>query len=195
MNASDLFMKKFCFCLSILILSISAQSQSSKPAPYPSFIPKGFTLLDSAYGDLNKDAYKDMVLILRNDAEQNNADTTRPLLLLAGTANGLYNLMERNDHVVLCAGCGGVMGDPYQGITIKGGYFSIEHYGGSSWRWTRIITFKYDSTTKKFKLHRDAGVSFHASEPDKQKETVHNKKDFGKLFFSQFNQNDIWKDQ
>lgn len=179
--------------LIFLFLSISliAKSQQTKPAPYPSFIPKGYTLLDSASGDLNRDAYKDMVLILKNDAEQVNSDTTRPLLLLAGGADGLYKLHEQNDNVVLCAGCGGVFGDPYRGITIRHGYFSIEHYGGSGWRWTRIITFKFDTTAKRFKLHRDAGVSFHTSNPNKQKEMMYRKQDFGKVFFTQFS-NDYW---
>lgn len=33
--------------------------------------------------------------------------------------------------------------NPYSGLTIKNGYFSVEHYAGSAWRWTRIPTFKY----------------------------------------------------
>ena len=183
-------MKKVKFCFFLLMFHFLAQSQSG-PAPYRAFIPKGFSLLDSASGDLNKDAIKDLVLILKNDAEERNGDTTRPLLLLAGKGNGLFTLLARNDHVVLCASCGGVFGDPYEGITIKNGYFSIEHYGGSNWRWTRIITFKYDVATKNFKLHRDGGVSFHTSEPDKQTETFHNKKYYGNLLFTQFT-NENW---
>lgn len=179
----------FSFCL--LLFSISAQSQT-KWAPYPSFIPKGYSVLDSASGYLNKDAYKDLVLILKINNEDDNKDTTRPLLLLAGRADGLYMQLEKNNNVVLCAGCGGVLGDPYTGITIKNGFFSIEHYGGSNWRWSRIITFKYDTATKKFKLHRDAGVSFHTSQPNKQKTEVYNKEQYGKLLFTDY-KNDNWE--
>ena len=78
------------------------------------------------------------------------------------------------------------MGDPFQGITIKRGYFSVEHYGGSSWRWTKIITFKYDTRTSEFRLHRDAGESFHASAPEKVKITVSRKEEYGKLPFTQY---------
>ncbi len=183
-------MKNVLFCFCLILTGFAAQSQT-KAVPYTSFIPKGYTLLDSATGNLNKDAHKDMVLILRNNAEKINSDTTRPLLLLAGKGNGLFTLMERNDHVVLCAGCGGVFGDPYRGITVKNGYFSIEHYGGSGWRWTRIITFKWDTATERFKLHRDAGVSFHTSDPNKQEEMTYRKQDFGKIFFNEFN-NEYW---
>jgi hypothetical protein len=80
-----------------------------------------------------------------------------------------------------------VFGEPFEGITIKNGYFSIEHYGGSNWRWTRIITFKYDSTLKTFLLHRDAGVSYHTSVPGKQETVLHNRIDFGKLKFVDYN--------
>jgi hypothetical protein len=107
-------------------------------------IPADFTILDSASGDINKDGVRDLVIILRNKYETFNTDTTRPLLLLEGNLKRRYKLLARNDSVVLCMGCGGVHGDPYQGITVKSGYFSIEHFGGSGWRWTRIITFKYD---------------------------------------------------
>ena len=52
------------------------------------FIPSEFTILDSASGDLNKDGINDLVLILRNNYEMLNSDTTRSLLLLQGNKVG-----------------------------------------------------------------------------------------------------------
>jgi hypothetical protein len=93
--------------------------------------------------------------------------------------------------VVLCKGCGRIFGDPYDGITIRKGYFSIEHYGGSSWRWTRIITFKYDLKSRNFKLHKDAGVSYHNTEEDMKFDPIINNKDrYGKQLFTEF-RNDL----
>ncbi|MGZ8552234.1 MAG: hypothetical protein ACXWV8_02435 [Chitinophagaceae bacterium] len=158
-----------------------------------SLLPGGFTILDSASGDINRDGKKDWLIILRNDNEEVNADTTRPLLLLLGSDNGKYQLSERNDSIVLCRNCGGSFGDPYAGITVKNNFFSIEHYGGSSWRWTRIITFKYDIKRKQFVLHRDAGISYHNSDPGKTTQNIHNKQDFGKMLFSKFSYNKIWR--
>ena len=126
------------------------------------------------------------MVILKNNQEDINADTTRPLLLLIGHGKGLYKLVERNDSIVLCKGCGGMFGDPYAGITIKNGFFSIEHYGGSNWRWTRIITFKYDIKLKQFVLHRDAGESYHTFDPNKTTRNIYNKEDFGQLLFSKY---------
>jgi hypothetical protein len=87
---------------------------------------------------------------------------------------------------VLCYNCGGVFGDPYEGLAIKNGYFSVEHYGGSSWRWTRIITFKYHDAKKAWYLHRDAGISYHTSDPDTETESVYNQADYGKLNFEEY---------
>ncbi len=158
----------------------------------PAFIPAAYSILDSASGDINKDGKKDLVLILKSKEEEMKVDTSRPLLLLAGDGKGSYKLEERNDSIVLCRGCGGAFGDPYAGITIKNGFFSIEHYGGSSWRWTRIITFRYDSKLKQYILHRDAGDSFHTSDPDKSKLHIYNKEDFGKLLFRKYTYSKSW---
>ena len=154
------------------------------------FIPKGFTLLDSASGDLNKDGIKDLLLILKNNTEVEMSDTTRPLFILHGTKNNTYTLVARNDHAVLCQACGGVFGDPYDDLVIKNNFFSIEHYGGSNWRWTRIITFKYDLITKQYVLHRDASVSYHTSDPDKTTESAYRKKEYDILPFTKYNYND-----
>jgi hypothetical protein len=164
-----------------------AQSQT-----LASFIPDGFSILDSASGDINKDGRKDLLVILKNNVEETNGDTTRPLLILTGSGTGLYDLSGRNDSVVLCKACGGIFGDPYAGMTVKNSFFSIEHYGGSNWRWTRIITFRYDVKLKQVLLHRDAGDSFHTSDPTKTTTNIYNKEDFGKLLFSNYSYGKGW---
>src|SRR4249920_3850882 len=142
------------FGLFSFVTNLSGQSKG-----LASFIPADFSILDSASGDINKDGKKDLLVILKNNLEETNGDTTRPLLILLGNEKGFYNLSGRNDRVVLCKSCGGVFGDPYAGITVKNNFFSIEHYGGSNWRWTRIITFRYDLRSKQVLLHLDAGDS------------------------------------
>ena len=177
---------KFSLSLLALIICEGIWGQSMSSQTLASYIPKDYSILDSAQGDLNGDGYKDWVLILKSKYEEFNTDTTRPLLLLLGTKRGVYTLFAKNDSVVLCKGCGGVFGDPYEGITVKKGYFEIHHYGGSNWRWTRNISFKYNSITKGFLLHRDSGISYHTSDPNKSKTTIINKKDFDKLPFSKY---------
>lgn len=154
------------------------------------FIPAGYSLLHSATGDLNLDTYPDMLLVLKSEAEDTiesyDKQTPRPLIILLGQQDGTYKLGGRSDHVVLCGGCGGIYGDPYVGLTIKDGYFSAEHYGGSNWRWTRIITFKYNKDDSKWYLHKDGGDSYHISNPDKVETEVKTTKDFGKVLFQDY---------
>ena len=174
------------------VFSIVCHQADAQAGGWQHLVPLGFTILDSASGDLNRDGLKDYVVILKSDHEEKNGDTTRPLLLITGRAGGSFQLAERNDHVIMCKNCGGVFGDPYAAIVIKNNYFSIEHYGGSNWRWTRVITFRYDAKTKNFLLHRDAGTSWHTSENKKPAEHVYRKEDFGKKVFSRYNNEAGW---
>jgi hypothetical protein len=171
------------------------EARKSQAGSYDPFIPEGYEVLGSAEGDLNKDEYIDAVLALKMIGEADVPDpydnpAKRPLLLLLGNADYGYSEAARNDNVVLCQACGGVFGDPYDGITIKDGYFSVEHYGGSNWRWSRIITFKWDAEKKDWFLHKDGGVNYHTSDPDKVEEEVKTVKDFGVVPFGKFNYED-----
>jgi hypothetical protein len=153
--------------------------------------PKGYTVLDSASGDLNRDAHPDFILVYKKSQESDDMDnpSPRPLLLYLGQADKTYQLASSNDKVVLCSQCGGVMGDPYSALAVKNGFFTVEHMGGSSWRWTRFITFKYNTKDKKWYLHKDGGEYFHASEPEKSETKIKTSKDFGKILFEQFDYN------
>lgn len=170
--------------------------QPAVPAEISNQLPKGYEILDATSGDLNKDALPDWVIILKKPNEDKTSDVVdhpekRPLLLFTGTANHHFKLMARNNNAVYCVNCGGMMGDPFQAVTIKNGYFSVEHYGGSGWRWTRIITFKYNPADKQWYLYKDGGESFHASDPDNSKTKVLTQKNFGKVAFERF---DIYKE-
>jgi hypothetical protein len=168
----------------------------SLPSSLAQFIPEGYTALDTTSGDLNLDLYPDMIMVLKKNGEDTTSDVSehpekRPLLILIGQPDLSYQLAARNDNTVYCIDCGGMMGDPFMDVVIKKGYFSVEHYGGSGWRWTRTVTFKYSPTENYWYLHKDGGDSFHVSEPDKITTKVRTTKDFGNVPFDSF---DIYKE-
>ena len=105
------------FC--IFFIGYKSIAQPKKYQSFQSFIPKGFTVLDTACGDLNQDGNTDIVLIL-----ESKETGVRPLLLLEGDGKGKYSLFARNDVVVLRESDGGMCCDPYQHITIKKEFFS-----------------------------------------------------------------------
>ncbi|HTF04008.1 MAG TPA: hypothetical protein VK826_08280 [Bacteroidia bacterium] len=167
-------------------MKMTRPSQESMSELFKRIIPAGWELMDTMTGNLNRDAYLDMLVILKNPAEDSMTEMVRPLLVLIGNADGVFNVAARNDSVVLCKGCGGIFGDPYDGMAIRNGYFSIEHYGGSNWRWTRVMTFKYNNDKQAWFLSRDAGIDYHTSEPDKETESVFNKESYGKQNFTEY---------
>ena len=176
--------------------AVSAKTNVEDSSFLTQFVPEGYKVLYTASGDLNLDQYPDMILVLKKDGEETTSNVVdhpekRPLLILLGQADNTYKLAARNDNAVYCVDCGGMMGDPFMQVVIKNGYFSIEHYGGSTWRWTRIITFKYSSADNYWYLHKDGGDSFHASDPENVTTKVRTTKDFGKVPFDKF---DIYKE-
>lgn len=161
------------------------------------FVPKNYSVLGSESGDLNLDGINDYILVLKKDDEEilsNVVDNPerRPLLILLRNKNNKLQLVKRNDNTVYCVDCGGMMGDPFTGITIKNGYFSVEHYGGSAWRWTKIITYKYSKQENEWFLYKDSSEGFHASESEKVGSKIRTTKDFGKIKFEDF---DIYKEE
>lgn len=203
-------MKNIIILLSIVFLSatisfgqkakkttIKSETLAALPDELKEFVPTGFSFLGGEKGNLNLDKFPDVVLVLKKDNEKETSDVIdnpekRPLLILLGQANKTYKLAARNDKTVYCVDCGGAFGDPFDSISIANGNFSINHYGGSAWRWTRFITYKYSPVDKNWYLFRDGSESFHASEPDKVKTTIKTVKNFGKVAFEKF---DIYKEE
>lgn len=159
-------------------------------------LPEGYTILDTATGDLNKDDLDDLIVLYRKINEEETSDVVdnpekRPLAIYLGVGLDTFRLAALNENVAYCYDCGGMMGDPYQAIVIKNGYFTVEHYGGSGWRWTRYVTFKYSPKEGMWYLYKDGGDSFHAGEPEKVTTNVMTVSDFGVVPFEEYT---IYKD-
>jgi hypothetical protein len=190
------------FSFSTLLLALTSPPQAPH-APAPALptairraLPAGYTVLDAARGDLNRDALLDWLVVLHSPDEQKTSDvidhpTKRPLLVFVGGAGGTYTLAARSDNAVYCVDCGGIMGDPFMGLAIKKGYFTVEHYGGSAQRWTRYVTFRYDPAARTWLLHRDGHEHFHATDPEHGTTTATTAKDFGRVPLTKF---DIYKE-
>jgi hypothetical protein len=185
-------------CLNVLSLLVPLQAPTAPalPAAIRRALPAGYVVLAAERGDLNRDAFPDWVVVLNKPNEKQTSDviehpTKRPLLLFVGGAGGTYTSASRSDNAVYCVDCGGMMGDPFVGLAIKKGYFTVEHYGGSAQRWTRYITFRYDAATRTWLLHRDGSERFHALDPEHATTTATTAKNFGRVPLAKF---DIYKE-
>jgi hypothetical protein len=186
----------------LLLLAFAGPPQAPRnpapplPAAIRRALPTGYTVLDAARGDLNRDAVPDWLVVLHRPDEAKTSDvvshpTKRPLLLFVGSVGGTYTLAARADNAVYCVDCGGIMGDPFMGLAIKKGYFTVEHYGGSAQRWTRYVTFRYEPASRTWLLHRDGSEHFHALDPEHGTTTATTAKNFGRVPLATF---DIYKE-
>lgn len=103
------------------------------------FVPMGWTVIDSAFGDLNHDKLDDLALVIQLtdsvslvEDEDGYADTviTQPRILILAFYNkieGKYNLVLQNNSFILCHDNPG-MEEPFQSISIKKGVLNIDFF-------------------------------------------------------------------
>src|SRR5215475_4037785 len=100
-------------------LMTAAQEDGLKiPAEVTPFIEKDTKAIALETADLNGDGTQDFILVLeslKNGSE--DEEGKRSLLILTRGADNKLTLSGRNDKgLVYCRTCGGVMGDPFQGV-------------------------------------------------------------------------------
>ena len=173
----------------LTLLTSFIYSNNTIPSSVKQFIPNGYGVLNFTKGNLNRDGIDDAILILKKLNEENFSEESpkRPLYILTGKKDGSYKLEAKNKNCVLGIKDGGILGDPFSAVAIKNGYFSLEFYGGSSWRWVKIVTFRYRNDRNNWFLHREGDESYHASEPSKIKREMKTTKNFGIILFSKYN--------
>lgn len=174
-------------------LVTSAQDEELKvPAEVQPFVEAGTKAIAVEAADLNGDGRGDFVLVLEKANPAKDADDfpvgERPLLILLRGADGKLSEAARNERVVMCSKCGGVFGDPFEGVIAGRNTFSVEHYGGSNWRWKNSYKFNYSRIDKTWQLVRTEELSYHTSNPDKMERHVYTPpRDFGKINLADFN--------
>jgi hypothetical protein len=167
------------------------------PVAVRPFVAPGQCALAVAQADVDRDGGADYVVVVGPAADaapgSDAGDAPRALLVLVGTGDGGVRLAARGDRAVLCPACGGVMGDPFVDVTARPGAFTVQHAGGSSWRWGADFTFGYSRRDRAWQLVRVDEVHFHASEPATTRRRVSvPPRDYGKLDLRDFASDD-WK--
>ena len=170
----------------------AAQDDELKvPAEVRPFVETGTKAIAVEAADLNGDGRGDFVLVLEreNPAKDENdfPVNQRPLLILVRGEDGKLGEAKRNERVVMCSRCGGVFGDPFDGVVAGRNSFSVELYGGSNWRWKYSYQFNYSRVDKTWQLVRAEEISYHTSDPDKMKTRIFTPpKDYGKIDIADF---------
>ena len=157
---------------------------AAPPLELKRFVAPGTRLLSFHAADLNGDGTQDYLVVL----QRGDAAGTRPLLIIERDKGGALALRKTNDRIVGCESCGGVMGDPFQELTVEGRGFTVANAGGSRERWSTSFTFAYSRRDKTWQLVRAQVDSYDATDPDTSWESqVHvPPRDFGKIDIADF---------
>ena len=182
----------FIFAALLLPASAMAQDVINVPDEIKQFVGKERIPIALETGDLNADGRKDFVLVTSDVVPENapyeEGAGERSVLILVREASGPLALAARNDLVAMCKNCGGVFGDPFDGVVIRGTRFTIMNYGGSNERWSYSYTFNYSSRDHTWQLVRVEESHFHALDPDRTMKTSRYTppKHFGLITFGDF---------
>ena len=117
------------------------------------FIPTGWVILDSVSFDYDNDSLIDYVVIIETiknveyskmwgTTESEMNDKPRVLFVLNGTKNG-FSLTCQANELILTSDQGGMMGDPYQGISVSDNRICTSFWGGSGEKWNLSHCFDY----------------------------------------------------
>ncbi|MEJ7622672.1 MAG: hypothetical protein WKF34_01645 [Pyrinomonadaceae bacterium] len=178
--------------LCIAVMTTAAQNDALKiPAEVAPFVEVGTKAIAIESADLNNDGSRDFILVLEKEkpalGKYDLPERSRPLLILTRAADGKLALAARNELVVLCKECGGVFGDPFEGVRAGRGTFTVDHYGGSNWRWKIAYRFNYSRRDKTWQLVRVDNLSYHTSNPNKMKTEIETPpRHFGKVGITEF---------
>lgn len=129
---------------------------SGTDAEFTSLIATGTRVGLSAIGDLDADGDDDALLVL----EGKDANAPRALLLLRRGADGRLQTAVESRRAILCPRCGGMAGDPLQGVRIESGGFILRFEGGSRELWSSEFGFAYASGIDQWQLRRVVHAGF-----------------------------------
>lgn len=205
----------------ILFLALTFGSATAQDFSYPminnhgqiaaDFIPDGWSILDSAAGDLNHDRSKDAVLVFQFDDSTkitvNNQDFSDTILtqprilavLFRDTVSNGFTLKEQSNTFILYHDDAN-MDDPFDGLAIDSCVLKIKFriwYNWGSW-WTSRDTYKFRFQNKSFVLIGVESDNFHRSSGESQNYYVNflTKKyriDFGETVDEEYKIDTVWK--
>jgi hypothetical protein len=130
------------------------------------FLLKGYEILSLDTADLNNDKLRDAILVIRNPAEDSSYDERmiRPLLLLIRQKDGKLKQVVRNNDAIMGRHDGGMMGDPWAGMSVLKNGFGLAFYGGSSWRWAYYYEFRWNKLKKNWFLMKEESSHFNSGD-------------------------------
>ena len=131
-----------CILVFFIFPFMSCKSQENKNYEVIE-IPKSFKILEDIEGDLDKDGVSEKVIVY--DTEKETDFGTERQIYIYKKNNDKWELWRKSIGAVLPSQHGGMMGDPFEGISIERNCIVIHHFGGSRQKWNYTHRFRYQS--------------------------------------------------
>lgn len=105
--------------------------------------PKNLKVIGQVEGDLDKDGFSEKVIVYDTDNETDMG--TERQIYIYKSINDKWVIWKKSVGAVLPSVHGGIIGDPFQGISIERGCIVINHFGGSSSKWRYTHRYRYQN--------------------------------------------------
>lgn len=179
-------MKSFLLIIKSLLLTILFQLTFLLIYGQDIPAPEGYVILEEKEGDLDKDGIPEKVVVF-NTNDSTDVGTIREIQVYKKSGNK-WELLTSSKNAIGKSEDGGMGGDPFESIEIKGGVLIINQSGGSSWKWFK--TDKYRFQNGRFQL---IGVINNYGRPGEYFENIDFNLLTGKLVFKKEYENDEQK--
>ena len=139
-------MKRFLLPAALFAAS-TALHAADLPAAIAAQLPPGYGPMTFRAGPQIEGGRHSVLVVAHRRDDSAEKPSPRPLLIFEEQASGEYRLSARNDTVVLRANEGGQCDpfeDGYEGLAVKGSYFTVQNGVACGSHWTDFITFRYD---------------------------------------------------
>jgi hypothetical protein len=181
--------------LALLSACTSPPGLSKPPAPdgeLSAFLPPGTSLQLAERGDIDGDGDQDAVIVLEA-GDGDAARQPRTLLLLRRDADGRLQRAIESPRAISCRRCGGMIGDPLQGIRIAPGALTLRFEGGSRELWSSEFRFM-PVPGGEWRLTDVTHRGFDRAEGGKSAERTLSAKEFGEISLASFDASEFHAD-
>ncbi len=132
------------------------------PAAVVAQLPAGYVPMVYHAGPRIEGGQQSLLVVAHRPDDSADQPSPRPLFIFEEQAGGQYRLSARNDTVVLRANEGGQCDpfeDGYDGLAVKGRYFTVQNAVACGAHWTDFITFRYDAAQRAWLFDSDIFTS------------------------------------
>ena len=125
----------------VSIIKTAVLDEEKVKTPVSIKTPVSFRILEELEGDLDNDGVSEKVIVYDTEKEI-DLGTERKICIYKNN-NNTWEIWKTSINAILGSEEGGMMEDPYEGISIEKNCIVIKHFGGSRSKWEYVHSYTY----------------------------------------------------